>query len=65
MSIMRHENLTGSDIHHPFKWIVEDESERNGLTNIQEGDLYSLCLQKDDCSVWMLINSSPVTWKLL
>ena len=65
MSISKHAELVGTDIHHPFRWICANETERLGIQNLGEEDKYCLAIQTDDNSVWMLIDPLNTTWKCL
>lgn len=61
---MDHGYLTiDNGIHSPFQWVFESASARNSFSGFTENDLYKLCLQLNDNSIWMLIEGN--NWKLI
>src|SRR6056297_3010045 len=58
-----HRELSGEQIHKPFRWIFADETARNSKTitdTLLEGHF---ALQQSDDTIWMLIGTAPAVWK--
>ena len=63
-----HSRMAGSIIHRPQSWIEADAAARVALTltGVAEADKpyykYKICLQEDDNTLWMLIDTDTMEW---
>ena len=57
-----HSELSGNELHTPFRFIYSTESARTGATGLTSIDEQKLALQTSDSTVWVLTNSSGPTW---
>ncbi len=60
-----HKDLTGIDIHVPYKQIFDDEADRNAFLDLDVKDIKCMALQEDDDKMFILTNHSPITQKEL
>lgn len=61
MSIL-HQNISSSEIHHPFSFFFDNESARINAANLTSSDLWKFAVQKDNNSIWWLVKTNPITW---
>ena len=59
---MKHENCPIGQNHKIYNWEFLDESSRLSLTGLSILDVGKIAIQKDDNSLWILINETGV-WK--
>lgn len=56
-----HKSETGSSLHTPFRWIFNDETEREAQS-VGSVDVNKIAWQKGDNTLWVLKDDSPKTW---
>ena len=64
MTQIQHRNIPIVQNHTPYRWVVENATERLNLIPTSD-DLYKRLFQKDDNSEWVLLTASPIQWEEL
>jgi hypothetical protein len=63
MSSPLHSKQTQADgIHSAIAYVYADQAERLAASGFTPEDVYKLAYQQSDASVWLLVNTSPITW---
>lgn len=65
---MEHSDITTGEVHTPYNWIVNNESERLSIVPVDtpgSEDTYKFCLQLDTGESFRLDQLSPVVWTSL
>ena len=59
-----HRQLLPGQIHTPFQWIFEDDSDKALITvgNTKPIDCGKLAYKKDDQGIYILLNNDPIQW---
>lgn len=60
-AVSYHAQISGSDMHRPFRWVFADSATRVG-TSVTYVDTMKYAYQNSDSSVWVLKDDSPVLW---
>lgn len=62
---VQHGTIAGDAIHVPYAGTFANAAARTGATGLDSTQHGKLFRQLDDDSLWMLVNTSPLTWKSL
>lgn len=62
---IQHGSITGDAVHVPYAGTFANAAARTGATGLDSTQHGKLFRQLDDNSLWMLVNTSPLTWKSL
>lgn len=62
---VQHGTITGDAVHVPYAGSFANAAARTGATGLDSTQHGKLFRQLDDNSLWMLVNTSPLTWKPL
>lgn len=66
MADVQHKNITPTNMHGAVAYVVANAAARTALTGgIGAGDRFKLLFQEDTGELYILVNHSPVTWKLI
>jgi tetrahydromethanopterin S-methyltransferase subunit B len=66
MATNTHGNLTGDEVHVPYRQVFADAAARTGdATTYDSDDLYKKALQLDTLKEYVLTSISPTTWSAL
>lgn len=60
---IQHGTITGDAVHVPYAGTFANAAARTGATGLDSTQHGKLFRQLDDNSLWMLVNTSPLTWK--
>uniref|UniRef100_B8DS47 Uncharacterized protein n=1 Tax=Nitratidesulfovibrio vulgaris (strain DSM 19637 / Miyazaki F) TaxID=883 RepID=B8DS47_NITV9 len=64
MSGTYHHEQTGPDqIHVPYAWTFANQAARETGVGVDASGIGKLARQLDDNSLWMLVDTDPITWK--
>lgn len=62
---VQHGTITGDAVHVPYAGTFANAAARTGATGLDSTQHGKLFRQLDDNSLWMLVSTSPLTWKSL
>ena len=62
---IQHGTITGDAVHVPYAGTFANAAARTGATGLDSTQHGKLFRQLDDNSLWMLVSTSPLTWKSL